>query len=59
MKPEGSLLCSQESATGPCPEWDESKPHLHTILTLSFSLHPGLQMVSSLHVRDLLFENDM
>jgi hypothetical protein len=28
MEPEGSLSCSQEPATGPCPEPDESNPHL-------------------------------
>jgi hypothetical protein len=27
MKPEGSLLSSQESAIGPYPEPDESNPH--------------------------------
>jgi hypothetical protein len=29
MKPEGSLLCSQEP-TGPYPEPDESNPHAPT-----------------------------
>jgi len=28
MEPEGPLLCSQELASGPCPEPDESSPHL-------------------------------
>jgi hypothetical protein len=27
MKPQGSLLCSQEPATGTYPEPDESSPH--------------------------------
>jgi hypothetical protein len=31
MEPEGSLPCSQEPATGPYPEADESIPHLTTI----------------------------
>jgi hypothetical protein len=32
MKPEGSLLCSQDPATGPYPEPFESNPHLPTAL---------------------------
>jgi hypothetical protein len=28
MEPEGSLPCSQQRATGPCLEPDESSPHL-------------------------------
>jgi hypothetical protein len=31
MEPEGSLLCSQESITGPYAELDESSPQLPTI----------------------------
>jgi hypothetical protein len=31
MEAEGLLPCSQEPATGPCPESDESSPHLPTI----------------------------
>jgi hypothetical protein len=30
MEPEGSLLCSQEHAIGPCPEPDASSSQLHT-----------------------------
>jgi hypothetical protein len=30
MEPAGSLQCSQEPATGHCPEPDESSPHLLT-----------------------------
>jgi len=30
MEPEGSLLCSQESATGPYLEPDEYRPQLAT-----------------------------
>jgi len=32
MEPEGSLPWSQERAIGPCPEPDESNPHLPTLL---------------------------
>jgi hypothetical protein len=31
MEPEVSLPCSQEPATGPYPETDESSPHLSTL----------------------------
>jgi hypothetical protein len=31
MEPEGSLACSQESATDPYPEPEESSPQLPTI----------------------------
>jgi hypothetical protein len=32
MEPESSSRCSQESATGLCPEPDESNPHPETSL---------------------------
>jgi hypothetical protein len=32
MEPEGSLQCSQESASGPYPEPDEFNPHFSTLL---------------------------
>jgi hypothetical protein len=32
MEPQGSLLCSQELATGPYPEPDQSSLHSHTLL---------------------------
>jgi hypothetical protein len=48
MEAEGSLPCSQEPATGPCPEPDESSPHpplfisLRSILMLSPHIRLGL-----------------
>jgi hypothetical protein len=47
MEPEGSLPCSQEPYTGPCPEPDQSNPHhsilsrLHITVTLKrkFNIH--------------------
>jgi hypothetical protein len=36
MKPEGSLLCSQKSTTGPCPELHQS--NLHPISSKSTSM---------------------
>jgi hypothetical protein len=47
MEPEGSLSCSEEPATGPNPEPDESNPHPETlflspILILSSHLRLGL-----------------
>jgi hypothetical protein len=31
MEPKGSLLYSQDPATGPCPEPGEASPHLPTL----------------------------
>jgi hypothetical protein len=31
MEPKGSLLCSQEPATGPYPKQDASSPYLLTL----------------------------
>jgi len=31
MKPEGSLVCSEEATTCPYPEPDSSSPHLHSL----------------------------
>jgi len=48
MEPESSLPLSQQPATSPCPEPDQSTPHLSDgflqdrLLTLSPLLHPGL-----------------
>jgi hypothetical protein len=50
MQPEDSLLCSQQPATGPYPEADESSPHLLTvfqrsILILSSHAHLDFRVV--------------
>jgi hypothetical protein len=33
MEAEGSLSCSQEPATGPYPEPDESNPHIPNLFS--------------------------
>jgi hypothetical protein len=40
MEPECSLSCSQQPATGPYPEPDESTPHLPTL----FGVIPSLRV---------------
>jgi len=42
MEHEGSLQCSQEPATGLCPEPDASNSHLPTLFLISFHLRQGL-----------------
>jgi hypothetical protein len=47
MEPEGSLPCSQEPSTGPCPEPDQSDLYhpilsLRSMLILSSHLRLGL-----------------
>jgi hypothetical protein len=52
MEHENSLPCSQEPATGPYPEPDESSPHrvsLCSILILSFYLRQGLLSETSIY----------
>jgi len=56
MKPERSLPCLEETATGPYPESDKSSPYLPHPISLIFILmlssNPclGLRVVSSLQV---------
>jgi len=40
MEPEGSLSCSQETATGPYSTSDESSPHFPTLFPHSMSIFP-------------------
>jgi hypothetical protein len=42
MEPEGSVPCSQDPATGPYPEPDESGPHHDIVSTLILLFHPRL-----------------
>jgi hypothetical protein len=37
MEPRSSLLCKQQPATEPCPEPDESIPHLHALVKIRFN----------------------
>jgi hypothetical protein len=47
MEPKGSLPCSQEPATGPHPEPDESSPHFPTVFP-PISLSSNLMLSSHL-----------
>jgi hypothetical protein len=45
MEPEGSLPCSQEPSTGPCPESDQSSPYHSTPLWIvgnQFYMNPKM-----------------
>jgi hypothetical protein len=56
MKRECPLPCSQDPAIGPCPEKDESIPHLHILfLGLIWSLSFGFpdQNLSDLLIRSV------
>jgi hypothetical protein len=37
MKPDGSLLCSQDPTAGPCLELAESSPHPQTLFKMSIN----------------------
>jgi hypothetical protein len=67
MKPEGSLPCSQEPSTGPCPEPHQSKPHptipsylskilrtLHVPNLISIFFRLGRLSMESVQVRGFL-----
>jgi hypothetical protein len=41
METEGSFPCSQQPATGPYPEPDESSPHLSNVITNSIEQSPS------------------
>jgi hypothetical protein len=60
MEPEGSLPCSQEPATCPYPEPNESNPHPQTLFPedgIYLQVHTALQpqrpisTILSLHVK--------
>jgi hypothetical protein len=58
MEPEGSLLCSQEPASGSYPEPDESIPHAYThFLKIYFNILPSMPR-SSKCVFPSIFPND-
>jgi hypothetical protein len=50
MKPEGSLPWSQDPATGPYPESDESSPHHHTVFIYLFIYSFILMLFCHLHL---------
>jgi len=48
MEPEESLPCSQERASSPYPETDESSPHLKIHPTITHPSMPGVSKWSLL-----------
>jgi hypothetical protein len=56
MEPEIPLLCSEEPATGPYPEADESSSHTATLLLIHFNmiLPSRPTLLSNLLISDFL-----
>jgi hypothetical protein len=51
MEPRCSLLCSQDPATGPYPELDESSAHPSTLVLYCYC-HDGVDNVSATSAAD-------